>query len=1384
MANSALVGALRVLLTLDSADYESGIARVNKASKAWQRDLADIGRQASDAGLALTKALTLPLAGLGIATAKAAIDFESSFAGVRKTINATDAEFAEMAQGFRDLAKTIPVNVNELNRLGEAAGALGIPKAEVVDFARVMALLGVTTNVTSDQAAESIAKIQNIFGAAGKDTDRFASTLVALGNDGASTESQILEMATRIAGAGNAVGMTQGQVLGFASALSSVGIEAEMGGSAISRVFIDIAAAVSQGGESVRGFADVAGTSVEQFAQLFKTDAANAVNQFIGGLGRIKQSGGDLLGTLEQLGFSEIRVRDTLLRTAGAGDLLTKALDLQGKAWTENQALTAEAEKRFETTSAKLTLLWNRVQDVAITIGNAFLPAIKSTIGLLDSLLPAVNQLANAFAALPGPIQMTALGFVGLAAAAGPALYVFGQFAMAGAKVARLFTDTGIATRALGTAFGVLTSPITAIVATVGTLSIAWARMTGDWTRAFDVLFPPLGILRTGWDGLRKAMEPHLELLRDLAAIVEGAAVVAWAALKDVLSIIASVVLPPLVKAWDAIKGAISSVVVWIRDHAIAAFNELAAAILTIPGIDTLIALFVKLKGTNEGLREGVKQLAADMRDAADAVNGVAGPSVKAAKSLVDLNALAIKPLGDGLELLNQQVSKTPQAVAAFTGELARARDQVAALSAETRKSIESGLALGYSVKEVAERLKLSERVVELYKDQLADTRKSTTALATAQEKLADFITKTNLALGSGKEVWRDFRDGMAKVSESADRVGRAIIDNALKQKESALELDRFIRQRTLSRFDFEISEIKRWAENEKLTLDHSVENWRAAAAEIDAISQARIDALIADNKELQEASRQFPGLPVEFLSTGGIETAGDKSGDTFGKSFKAGFAEIVKGFPQLLANAFVGGGGGLGALKALGTQVGALLNESINAALIKNGMKKGVAGLLSSLPTFGITAAIELGLTSPGKVKKQIGDLLKALDPALGKTTDGSALAQLPALVDQVIERYGSLEKAGINLAELIKLGPVAAFEALKAALDQKDAIDGFAKEQKVLEDQLGETNSKLDDQISKANDLGYVFDREGNLIGFNFQKVEDTAESLGVRLEALGPSFKKAKIAETATEFTNKLTLLFKAGGDVGGILADVAGKFSTLANDAKKTGAILPAQMKPWMEELLRSGKLVDENGQKLESLAGINFGDPVETEFEGIQKAIKDTVQMIRDLIGKIDELIRKQIPDKEYTVREKVVTDDQRTGTTPGEIPVVGPGDDESTVLTPAATGGLFGRPTPLLVGEGGESEIVGPVSFIARALRGAMASMPEFAAAFGASAPALAGGATTINNNEFHLTFEGVLDDGALVNVVQRKVIPIITQAVSDNIGGSRTNLNEALGTT
>ena len=607
-AFNAVVGILRTLLTLDSSQYKSGLRSSADELKKFSRDMRSVTAQTQAVGSALTRQLTLPLVGVGALVGKVAADFESSFAGVRKTVDATEPEFAAMALQFRGLAKEIPVNVNELNRLGEAAGALGIPKAEIVEFAKVMAMLGVTTNLTSDQAAEGIAKIQNIFGAAGQNTQEFASTLVALGNAGASTESQILEMATRIAGAGNAVGMTQAQVLGFASALSSVGIEAEMGGSAISRVFINIAEAVRTGGDAVKGFAQTAGMDIETFSNRFREDAAGAVSEFISGLGRMKDTGGDLLGTLDALGFTEIRVRDTLLRAAGAGNLLAESLRLAGVEWEKNSALTEEARKRFETTYSQLILLWNGVKDLGITLGNALLPAIKTVAEALRDMMPTLERMAEGFANLPGPVQAVGVGFLAALAAAGPAILIFNQIAQTVTYLAAAFGTGGAGLKALTALF-------------------EWgAPVISGFSRALTVLTGPMGwIVGSGaailtvtntWGEFFRIVKAGGEILLSVARLIGEAIVWVDRFIENVVAKVA--------RAVDAMLG-ITNKLKGIRDTV---KSWMGGAAETMEGISA--TLNSKAAGSAKKAEDGLAGFRKELQDRALPAIRVADPALKA----------------------------------------------------------------------------------------------------------------------------------------------------------------------------------------------------------------------------------------------------------------------------------------------------------------------------------------------------------------------------------------------------------------------------------------------------------------------------------------------------------------------------------------------------------------------------------------------------------------------------------------------------------------------------------------------------------------------------------------------------------------------------------
>ncbi|GIO39295.1 hypothetical protein J41TS12_41560 [Paenibacillus antibioticophila] len=418
-------------------ELQSTTAEINKQATAWEKaskaldaaakKMEDIGKKMTAAGQELSVMVTAPLVAVGAASTKASIDFESAFAGVRKTVDATEEEFQKFSQEIRQMSKEMPASATAIAGVAEAAGQLGIKNEALMSFTQTMSDLGVATNMGAEQAATSLARLANITQMPQQNFDRLGATIVALGNNLATTESEITEMALRLAGAGKQIGMTEAQILSFAGSLSSVGIEAEAGGSAFSRVMINIAQAAATGSKDLNNFAAVAGMSVSQFKATFQQDAASALVAFTEGLGRMSKAGENTFAVLDELGLSEIRVRDALLRASNAGDLFRNSMELGTQAWEENTALTNEAAQRYETTASQLKILGNRIVDAAITLGDALVPAIMSVLDALEPMLENVEDAAEWFANLDPEMQKTILTMVAMAAAAGPLLILSGK---------------------------------------------------------------------------------------------------------------------------------------------------------------------------------------------------------------------------------------------------------------------------------------------------------------------------------------------------------------------------------------------------------------------------------------------------------------------------------------------------------------------------------------------------------------------------------------------------------------------------------------------------------------------------------------------------------------------------------------------------------------------------------------------------------------------------------------------------------------------------------------------------------------------------------------------------------------------------------------------
>lgn len=395
-----------------AGELEKSFGSALKGAQTGLNGLAKIGK----VGAAAFGASTVALGSLAAAGIKAGIEYEQAFAGVRKTVNATEEQLAELNTGIRNMAKEMPTSAAEIAGVAEAAGQLGIKTDNILGFTKTMVMLGDSTNMAADEAATSLARLANITGMPQDSFEKLGSTIVALGNNLATTESEITAMGLRIAGAGSQVGMTEAQIMSFSAALSSVGIEAEAGGSAFSKVLVDMQLAAETGGESLQQFANVAGMSASEFKQAFENDAAGAMSSFIKGLADCEKNGQSAIKVLDDMGITEVRMRDMLLRAAGASDVFTEALEIGTAAWDENVALTNEANQRYQTMGSRLAMLKNKATDLGIT----FYESVNEPMGaVVDSAGDMLENLSKAFetGGLSGFVSQ--LGTEAAAAAAG-----------------------------------------------------------------------------------------------------------------------------------------------------------------------------------------------------------------------------------------------------------------------------------------------------------------------------------------------------------------------------------------------------------------------------------------------------------------------------------------------------------------------------------------------------------------------------------------------------------------------------------------------------------------------------------------------------------------------------------------------------------------------------------------------------------------------------------------------------------------------------------------------------------------------------------------------------------------------------------------------------
>jgi hypothetical protein len=429
-------------------------------------DLAKVAAVGGQLGLATAdlEAFTRVAAGMSVATGISADKIGEDIARIATLTGTKGPENMErLGSAVTNLGNKMGGTEGEILELGNRlAGALtvaGVPAQNVLAISSALAELGVNAEAGGTAISSFFSKM-------------VAGSLAtnAQGQVTAETSKKMQTLKDRVYDLGQSLELARRQQAGFTDKSNPITVERTA--DAIARYEREInqaneemgvlRSATTGGNTKLQSFARVAGVTTQRFQEMVKADPSDAFRAIVAGLGRLKDTGGPeaVLGVLKEIGITDVRMRDAMLRLAGAEEVLDRAFAAANEGFEENTALNTEVTKAMEDTTNQFNLLKNELQAMAIEIWPTLKTAIFDVFNFVrGEVIPRIQELIGWWQALAPEMRQQILMWGGLAAALGPGLIILG---------------------AVVSAVGALLTPIGLVIVGVGLLAAAWINNWGD----------------------------------------------------------------------------------------------------------------------------------------------------------------------------------------------------------------------------------------------------------------------------------------------------------------------------------------------------------------------------------------------------------------------------------------------------------------------------------------------------------------------------------------------------------------------------------------------------------------------------------------------------------------------------------------------------------------------------------------------------------------------------------------------------------------------------------------------------------------------------------------------------------------------------------------
>lgn len=488
--------------------------RLKRVEDARQRNLDK--REEYKSGIMGTVALGATIA----APVKAAIDFESTMADVKKVVDFdTPDGFKKMGQDIINMSKVLPMTANDIGKIVAAGGQSGIAAKELMTFAESAIKMGVAFDITADQAGQAMAEMRSAFKMNQQQVVVLADKINYLGNNTAASAKDIMEIVQRIGPLGEVAGTASGEIAALGATLRGMGVQNEIAATGIKNLMLSLTAGKAATKSQREAFARLgySSTAVAKSMQLDSKKTMLVILKQVAKLRKHEQS-----AVLTQLFGKEV--------VGAIAPLLTniKELEKNFDAVADKMKYAGSMEKEYQaraaTTANALVIFRNQITALGITIGSVLLPAVNSVLKTISPWIGKVTELAQAHPVVTKAIVATAGALITMRIATfaagfaftylrGGALRVVGALAGARAQMAL----TAVSARAVGAAatvangglVGMASRGIPAVITGVRAIGAAFIS-TGIGALITGLALGGLWIYRN-WAGVKAFMTGTLQ---------------------------------------------------------------------------------------------------------------------------------------------------------------------------------------------------------------------------------------------------------------------------------------------------------------------------------------------------------------------------------------------------------------------------------------------------------------------------------------------------------------------------------------------------------------------------------------------------------------------------------------------------------------------------------------------------------------------------------------------------------------------------------------------------------------------------------------------------------------------------------------------------------